>query len=151
MKIGDLTRTHGMSQTRFYKRWRGIIDRCNNSKTINYKYYGAKGIKVCDEWLKFETFYEWAMNNGYQEGLTLDRIDNSGNYEPSNCRWVTMKVQNNNASFNKVIEYKGVKKNVGQWSETLGIGKDSIRYWEKRGLSGEEIIEHFIKKKGKCK
>ena len=146
--IGDLTRTHGMSQSKLYKRWRGMIDRCNNPKTVNYKYYGKKGVTVCKEWLTFEPFYEWAVANGYREGLTIDRIDINGNYEPSNCRWATRKEQNNNASFNHPMTYKGVIKNQGQWAEMLGVASESLRYWRKRGWSDEEIIDYFIKKKG---
>ena len=88
--------THGLSHnkngktTKLYGIWSTLKQRCNNSNTINYRYYGAKGIKVCDEWKNdYMNFYNWAMANGYREGLTIDRIDSDGNYEPSNCEWVT--------------------------------------------------------------
>lgn len=88
---------HGLSQTQLYRCWYGIIQRCDDSKNRAYKWYGGRGISICDEWKNsLETFYSWAMANGFQKGLTIDRINNDGNYEPSNCRWVTRKVNLNN-------------------------------------------------------
>lgn len=88
---------HGLENTRVYNIWNNMNYRCYNAKSNNYKYYGSRGITVCDEWRNsVKAFYDWAMSNGYSDDLTLDRIDVNGNYEPSNCRWVTMKVQNNN-------------------------------------------------------
>lgn len=82
---------HDMSHTKLYRCvWTGVKQRCLNSKTKDYERYGGRGITICDEWKKdFVTFYNWAMNNGYKEGLEIDRIDNDGNYEPKNCRFVT--------------------------------------------------------------
>ena len=71
-------------------------NRCSDASHSNYKYYGGRGITVCDEWQKFEPFYEWAMLNGYSDELSIDRINNDANYEPSNCRWATPKEQANN-------------------------------------------------------
>src|SRR4030042_3975264 len=79
---------HGESKTRLYNIWNGILGRCLNFKTPNYKYYGGRGIKVCDEWLEFIPFRDWAVSNGYAEGLQIHR-ENDGNYEPYSCRWVT--------------------------------------------------------------
>lgn len=81
---------HGMKGTRIYDTWLGMKARCNNPKSKDYKYYGGKGIAVCKEWRDdFIVFYNWAMSNGYKEGLTLDRINHDGNYEPANCQWIT--------------------------------------------------------------
>ena len=88
---------HNLSNTRLCRIWRNMKQRCYNPKTINYQYYGAKGVTVCEEWKEsFTSFYEWSISNGYQENLTIDRIDPFGNYEPSNCRWSTYKEQAKN-------------------------------------------------------
>lgn len=88
---------HGMSNTRLHRIWKAMHTRCYNSNFFAFKYYGGRGIKVCDEWLhNFQAFHDWSMANGYQDNLTIDRIDANGNYEPSNCRWLTMAEQNQN-------------------------------------------------------
>lgn len=88
---------HGKTNTRMFHIWQGMKRRCYNENDKNYKYYGGRGITVCDEWRNnFTTFYNWAIENGYTDDLTIDRINNDGNYEPSNCRWVTMAQQNRN-------------------------------------------------------
>ena len=100
---GKLNRKHGLQKTnhRLYNVWVGMRERCNNPNNTSYENYGGRGISVCDEWNDFESFYEWAISNGYDKeakrgDCTLDRIDVNGNYEPSNCRWVDMFVQNRN-------------------------------------------------------
>ena len=95
--VSKVHTTHQKSRTRLYNVWRGIKHRCTNSNAVNYKDYGGRGIEVCEEWRNsFATFWEWATLNGYADNLSLDRIDNDGNYEPSNCRWATQKEQCNN-------------------------------------------------------
>ena len=81
-------KTHGLTGTRLYRIWAGMLNRCRNKNVKSYKHYGAKGVRVCKEWHKFEPFYNWAIKNGYRSDLTIDRVDPYGNYEPSNCRWI---------------------------------------------------------------
>lgn len=96
--------------------------RCYNKNNDAYNYYGGRGVKVCDEWLNDPNiFYKWALENGYSNELTLDRIDVNGNYEPCNCRWVSRKVQMCNTRRNKFITYKGVTKTIQEWAEELRI------------------------------
>jgi len=95
--VMECNTTHGLSKTRLHKTWRGIIQRCNNKKNTRFKYYGGRGIIICDEWLNnFKSFYDWSIKNGYSDDLTIDRINNDGNYEPGNCRWITMLEQCHN-------------------------------------------------------
>ena len=107
--------------------------RCYNPKCKSYKDYGERGITVCDEWTNIEkvdgkttkgwlSFKKWALENGYSESLTIDRIDTNGDYSPQNCRWVTRKVQANNVRTNRFITYNGVTKTLSEWSDTLKIG-----------------------------
>ena len=113
-------------QTKLQAIWKSMKRRCYNENYIHYKYWGGRGIRVCDEWLNsFESFYNWAINNGYEEGLSIDRINNNGNYEPNNCRWTTMKVQANNTSRNHYITINNETKTMKQWCEFYDIVKYS--------------------------
>lgn len=127
--------THGMSKSRIYRTWINMRVRCNNPKEPAYKNYGALGIKYCKAWERFENFYSWAIVNGYTESLELDRINNYKNYTPSNCRWVTIKIQNanqkvkpnkhgsgvtfHNNRYQARININGIRKNLGCFKTLL--------------------------------
>ena len=109
-------------RAKLYDVWRGMIRRCYNEKSKGYENYGAKGITVCEEWRTcFDAFYDWAIAHGFQEGLTIDRKKNEGSYCPENCRWVTMKEQQNNRSNNRMVTYNGKTQTLSQWADELGI------------------------------
>lgn len=107
------------SATRLYGIWYKILRRCKVKNSENYAKYGAKGIDICDEWLCYEVFEKWAYANGYQDKLSIDRINNKGNYEPSNCRWTNHSVQNANKSFKSQYKYVGVGKSKNKWRARL--------------------------------
>lgn len=109
--------THGMSKTSLFHVWCAMRERCFNPNNRSYKNYGGRGIKVCDEWLVPETFFEWAHESGYSEGLTIERIDVNKGYEPSNCRWVPSKEQARNKTNNRMVEIDGETKCLAQWCE----------------------------------
>lgn len=119
--------THGMSKTRLYNIWRGMLKRCGYEKATSYKNYGAKGIRVCEEWHDFEKFQKWAMVNGYSDDLTLDRADNRGDYTPENCRWVDMKTQLRNTSRNKFIMFRGETHCMQDWANILGMNYRTLQ------------------------
>lgn len=114
--------THKLSNTKLYRVYYGIKQRCYNPKVKNYYNYGGRGIVMCNEWENdFRSFYDWAIKSGYKDGLTIDRIDNNKGYSPDNCRWVTYKVNLRNKRTNRVIEFNGEQHSVIEWSEILCI------------------------------
>lgn len=135
------TQTHGMSNTRLYQVWHGMKQRCN-PKDINHKSrYSSRGIKVCEDWANsFEKFYQWALMNGYQEGLTIDRINNDGIYEPSNCRWTTTYVQARNRRTNVMVEHNGRILCISDWEKELGYGNDSLGRRYRMGDRGDFLF-----------
>ena len=143
------------TRRRIYNCWLNNINKCNNPNHSSYKNYGGQGISICEEWKNsFETFRIWALNNGYQDNLTIDRIDVNGDYCPENCRWVDMKIQQNNKRTNKYLTYNGTTLTERQWEEKLGLGRGTIRYRLQQNLPDELIfstIEDFKRKKKSAK
>lgn len=152
--------TESKSKTRLYNIWKMMRKRCNNTNRADYKRYGGRGIKVCPEWNSpegYEFFKEWALNNGYKDHLTLDRIDSDGNYCPENCRWATRYAQSINKSNVKkqsdipvnvrTITYKGETLTLNGWSKRIGIHKETLRKRLKLGWSAKDIIEKPIDQK----
>ena len=129
-KTSQKTIKHNKTHTRLYNIWRNIKQRCFYKINSNYKNYGGRGIEVCDEWLDkengFINFYNWAMDNGYKDDLTIDRIDVNGNYEPNNCRWANLKTQAKNRRNNHIIEYNGEKHCISEWAEILKINYNTL-------------------------
>lgn len=118
----DTRSIHNESKTHLYGVWSAMKHRCNNPNATHYEDYGGRGISVCDEWRSdYTAFRNWALLTGYQEGLTIDRIDNNGNYCPENCRWVTSVAQANNRRSNIMVTFNGETHNLKQWSDILGI------------------------------
>lgn len=125
---------HGLRYTRVYRIWLNMKNRCNNTKTWAYRFYGGRGIKVCQEWNDDpNSFYRWAMDNGYSDELTLDRIDVNLGYCPKNCRWVNRKVQGVNKKSTKWITWRGETHTLTDWSSILGIPFGTLswrcRHW----------------------
>lgn len=126
--------SHRKSNTNLYHRWERIKERCYNKNSRNYKNYGGRGIAVCDEWRKnFKAFYNWSMENGYADNLTIDRIDVNGNYSPDNCRWITNKEQQRNKRNNVYLTYNGKTQTIHEWSIKLGIPASTIYYRYHKG------------------
>jgi len=126
---------HGCWGTGPYWCWHSMKDRCLNPNSAVYHHYGGRGITVCPEWMEFEPFYQWAIENGYRPGLTLDRIDNNGNYEPSNCRWVTRRQQMLNTRRNKRLTFNGETKTLKEWADDLRFEYHVLRNRIARGWS----------------
>lgn len=140
-------KTHGLTRTHIYARWKTMLSRCRNPNSQKYPRYGARGIKVCDRWKKFENFIE---DMGHPpKGASIDRIDNNGDYEPSNCRWATPKEQSNNMSRNIVLEYDGKTMTAAEWEDHLGYNREIISARIRLGWSVERAITQKPRKSRK--
>lgn len=132
---------HNKSHTRLYHIWCGMKARCTNPNSPYFNRYGGRGIKICDEWNKsFDEFYEWSKKNGYSKELTLDRVDNDGNYEPNNCRWASYSMQNRNKRNNVLSEYKGELRTRAEIAELTGLSYNTIRRREQSGIDFDKPI-----------
>lgn len=139
-------KTHGMRYTRLYKTWNNMKDRCNNPKCHAYANYGGRGIKVCKEWQEnFMNFYDWAMQNGYSDSLTIDRINVNKGYCPENCQWANTRQQSNNRRNNHFIEYHGKVHTLKEWSEIFRIPYVDMKSRTKDGWPIEKILNTPVK------
>lgn len=132
---------HGLYKSRLYGIWSNMKTRCFCTTYKLYAYYGARGITVCEEWRNnFKAFYDWSISHGYADNLTIDRIDNNGNYEPNNCRWVDMATQCRNKSSNHFLTYNGKTQTLKDWAGEIGIYRQTLERRLKRGWSVEKAL-----------
>ncbi len=109
-----------------YPVWRNMLGRCENPLSEKYPLYGARGIKVCEEWHNPKSFIDWVLANGYERGLQIDRINNDGNYEPNNCRFATRKQNQRNKRNNHILTINGISKCIAEWADIIGVTGSSI-------------------------
>lgn len=140
IEVAERSRTHGKSHTKLYGVWGSMIKRCRNPRDYHYNQYGGRGITVCDEWLDYKNFEIWALNNGYSEGLSIDRINVDGDYCPQNCRWATEYTQMNNRRNTYYLEYNGLRLPLSEWSVRTGIHRETIRQRILAGWSVEKAL-----------
>ena len=143
-----MRKTHGKQPARLYRIWAGMIQRCTNPNKDSYPFYGGRGIEVCDEWRgDFIAFRFWAITNGYADNLTLDRIDNDGNYEPSNCRWETHLNQCNNTRRNHLLTFQGETHTISEWARIVGMKADTLeRRINAHGWSIERALTTSVRR-----
>ena len=149
-EIGRSRRKHGhaVAETKIYKVWTGMLQRCRNQGHKQYGYYGGRGISVCDQWINFVGFLR-DMGPSWEEGLSLDRINNDGNYEPSNCRWATKKQQSRNTRSNRLIEINGKRLCIAAAADAYGIPEQLLRNRLRHGWPVQAAI--YAKKRSKLK
>lgn len=138
-----MPKNHYLKHTKVYSVWNEMRNRCQNPNDSSYKRYGGKGISVCEEWQDFRNFYPWAIQNGYHEGLTIDRIDPAGNYEPTNCRWISNAEQQRNRGNNVKLEKDGESLTIGEWCEQLNFSYSCAksRYYRAMKKKGSASFE----------
>lgn len=138
---------HGDSKSRLYRIYSAMKDRCNFKGHKHYKNYGGRGVKVCEPWLSsYKEFRGWALENGYDDSLTLDRIDNDGNYSPENCRWVSQKEQMRNTRINVYVTIGDETKTVIEWCEKFGVNPHTAYTRIKRGWNHVDAVSKKPKK-----
>lgn len=141
MMYSNPKKTHGLSKTRMYRIWLKMKERCNDPNYPERHLYGGRGIKVCDEWVNnFMNFREWSLENGYNDELSIDRIDPNGNYEPDNCRWIPLNEQSDNRRNSIYLEHDGKRMTMSQWSKELGLPVSTIRSRYYRDWPVEKIL-----------
>lgn len=137
--LGDAMRTHGLSQTRLYRIWRHIKERCYLQTCNSYSQYGGRGITMCSEWRgDFQAFYDWAIANGYDDKLTIDRIDNDGHYEPANCRWITFSENSKKQRTDEHMKQHGYYHGMSPDGVSY-VFTDAAAFGKQHGLNGSSI------------
>lgn len=154
-RTSEASKTHGLcfdpngKLTRLYRIWAHMRRRCLDETENNkdYRYYGGRGVRVCEAWNDYAAFHGWAMAAGYRDNLTIDRIDNNGNYEPGNCRWATRKEQSANSRHNYVITYSGQTKRLTEWSKFLRINHNTL--WKRlyKGWSVQRAFTQSVRRR----
>ena len=148
----DRNTTHGYGNSRIYKTLKNMKRRCYNPKCEAYENYGKRGIKVCDEWLSsVESFYNWAISNGYDDNLTIERIDVNGNYSPENCCWIPQSKQNLNRRNSINITIDNITKNLVDWAKEFNINQNTIKGRYQQGVPIEDLFKPIDKSKSRIK
>lgn len=146
---GCARKTHGFTSggktSRIYQTWSDMKLRCSSENSKIYKYYGGRGITVCNDWLKFENFYNWAISSGYTDKLTIERLNVNGDYEPKNCTWVTQKIQMRNRRCSVFLMFDGENKTIAEWSEIKNISQKTLGERIKRGWSVCDVLNKPVK------
>ena len=145
-RVREANKKHGLNKSRIYRTYYNIKNRCTNPHYYLFHRYGGRGITLCREWSGengFENFYKWSMENGYRSGLSIERINNDMGYSPLNCKWATMKEQQNNRSTNRRVTAAGQTKTMAQWADILKVPYSTIQSKTMRGKA-EEFIEGLL-------
>lgn len=151
LKLKKFATTHGESKTRLYGIYKGMKQRCNNTNSPAYDYYGGKSVSVCAEWDNdFLKFKKWSLENGYNENTSIDRIDPNGNYCPKNCRWVSPQKQQNNKLNNVFVTIGDERLTIAEWASANKTNKQTLyskfyRLFEQLGIENERVEELHIK------
>lgn len=138
---------HRESKSRLYVIWAGIKQRCENANRRDYQNYGGRGIKLCNEWHEYVAFRDWALANGYNDSKSIERIDNDGDYSPSNCRWDDYDAQMNNKRNSFTLSINGETKTAAEWSRVSGIPADRIRKRKRKGWTDSDAVFEPLSKK----
>lgn len=146
-KVG--TSTHHETKTRLHKIWESMHYRCENPNHKYYANYGGRGIRVCNEWNEYVPFRDWAIKTGYNDNLTIDRVEVNGNYNPENCRWATIREQQNNKRSNHLAQFNGISHTISEWSEIVGIKKTTIKERLNAGWPIEKVLTEPVRQRTK--
>ena len=150
-KHGESPKQGKRNASKLYSVWLNMRARCYNPKNKRYKDYGGRGISICSDWDDFLNFKRWSLEKGFDESLTIDRIDNNGNYCPENCRWINQKEQMRNTRVNHLLTYNGVTKTMAEWSEITGIKYHTLKQRiNKYGYSVERALTTPVLKHPEC-